>query len=164
LREQSAVNAKILLVDDDQENLKALTLYLQLEGFVVEQAHDGFEALVKLDHQTFDVVVSDIRMPRLDGVDLTKRIRYKLQSIPVVLMTGDPGFAALEAIDGVMCLLLKRGTKNNILEFLNKEFFGNLEIPLADSFYFVYFCLQNILCWTLLCKRRSVNQTYFSHA
>jgi hypothetical protein len=79
-------------------------------------------------------------------------------------MTGDPGFAALEAIDGVMCLLLKRGTKNNILEFLNKEFFGNLEIPLADSFYFVYFCLQNILCWTLLSKRRSVNQTYFSHA
>ena len=123
-REQSAVSAKILLVDDDQENLKALTLYLQLEGFVVEQAHDGFEALVKLDHENFDVVVSDIRMPGLNGVDLTKRIRYKLQSIPIVLMTGDPGFAALEAIDGVMCLLLKPVMPGELVKIIRTAFDG----------------------------------------
>ena len=101
--------AKILLVDDDQRHLKALTVYLQLEGFVVGQAYDGFEALRKLDHETFDFVVSDIKMPRLDGVDLAKRIRYKLQNIPIVLMTGEPGFAAMEAINesGVMCLMHK---------------------------------------------------------
>jgi DNA-binding NtrC family response regulator len=118
------VTAKILLVDDDQENLKALTLYLQLEGFMVEQAHDGFEALVKLDHENFDVVVSDIRMPRLNGVDLTKRIRYKLQSIPIVLMTGDPGFAAMEAIDGVMCLLLKPFMPGELVKIIRTAFDG----------------------------------------
>jgi DNA-binding response OmpR family regulator len=124
LRQQSAVTAKILLVDDDQKKLKALTLYLQIEGFVVEQAHDGFEALVKLDHENFDVVVSDIRMPRLNGVDLTKRIRYKLQSIPIVLMTGDPGFAAMEAIDGVMCLLVKPFMPGELVKIIRTAFDG----------------------------------------
>jgi two-component system, NtrC family, response regulator GlrR len=120
------VTAKILLVDDDQENLKALTLYLQLEGFVVEQAHDGFEALVKLDHENFDVVVSDIRMPRLNGVDLAKRIRHDLQSIPIVLMTGDPGLAAMEAINesGVMCLLLKPFRPGELVKIIRTAFDG----------------------------------------
>ena len=112
------------MVDDDQENLKALTLYLQLEGFVVEQAHDGFEALVKLDHETFDLVVSDIKMPRLNGVDLTKRIRYKLQSIPIVLMTGDPGFVSMEAINeaGVICLLIKPFMPGELVKIIRTAF------------------------------------------
>ena len=112
------------MVDDDQENLKALTLYLQLEGFVVEQAHDGFEALVKLDHETFDLVVSDIKMPRLNGVDLTKRIRYKLQSIPIVLMTGDPEFVAMEAINeaGVIRLLIKPFMPGELVKIIRTAF------------------------------------------
>ena len=114
------------MVDDAQENLKALTLYLQIEGFVVEQAHDGFEALEKLDHETFDIVVSDIRMPRLNGVDLTKRIRSKLQSIPIVLMTGDPRFAAMEAINesSVMCLLLKPFMPGELVKIIRIAFDG----------------------------------------
>jgi two-component system response regulator GlrR len=120
------VTAKILLVDDDQENLKALTLYLQLEGFVVEQAHDGFEAIRKLDHQTFDVVVSDIKMPRLNGVDLAKRIRHNLKSIPIVLMTGDPGLAAMEAINesGVTRLLMKPFMPGELVKIIRTAFDG----------------------------------------
>jgi CheY-like chemotaxis protein len=54
--------SKILLVEDNKNNLRALTLYLEVMGLIVEQAQDGFEALRKLDHETFDFVVSDIGM------------------------------------------------------------------------------------------------------
>lgn len=69
------MSAKILLVEDNKNNLRALTLYLEIMELIVEQAQDGFEALRKLDHETFDVVVSDIGMPGLNGVDLARRPR-----------------------------------------------------------------------------------------
>lgn len=84
------VATKILLVEDDAYNLKAITIYLRLMGLEVEQAHDGFEALKQLDNSHFHVVVSDIRMPGLDGVELVKRIRHKLKGIPIVPISGDP--------------------------------------------------------------------------
>ena len=68
------MSAKILLVEDNKNNLRALTLYLEIMELIVEQAQDGFEALRKLDHETFDVVVSDIGMPGLNDVDLARRI------------------------------------------------------------------------------------------
>ena len=101
---------KVLLVDDDRHNLQALTIYLTLRGVQVEQAHDGFEALQKLDHDTtFHVVVSDLRMPGLNGLDLAKRIHQKLDGVPVVLMTGDPTAPALPVLNesGVFDLLVK---------------------------------------------------------
>jgi len=118
------VPAKILLVDDDQNHLEALTVYLHLEGFVVGQAHDGFEALRRLDQETFDIVVSDIRMPRLNGVDLAKRIRSKLQNIPIVLMTGDPGWAATDAIkeSDVICLLTKPFVPDELVKIIRTAF------------------------------------------
>lgn len=91
------VATKVLLVEDDAYNLKVITIYLRLMGLEVEQAHDGFEALKKLDNSRFHVVVSDIRMPGLDGVELVKRIRHKLKGIPIVLISGDPT-AATESI------------------------------------------------------------------
>ena len=81
---------RVLLVEDDTHNLHALTIYLELMGVQVEQAHNGYEALQKLDQNTFHVVVSDIRMPGINGLELTKRIHQKRPNVPVVLMTGDP--------------------------------------------------------------------------
>jgi CheY-like chemotaxis protein len=103
------VSAKILLVEDNKNNRRALTLYLEVMGLIVEQAQDGFEALRKLDHETFDVVVSDIGMPGLNGVDLARRIHDNFGRIPIVLMTGDPTARtdASVAQAGVSCLLIK---------------------------------------------------------
>ena len=61
---------KVLLVEDNKENLRLLAVCLELGGIVVEQADSGFEALQKLEAGTFDVVVSDIRLPGLSGIDL----------------------------------------------------------------------------------------------
>jgi DNA-binding NtrC family response regulator len=81
---------RVLLVEDDTHNLQALTIYLELMGLQVEQARNGYEGLQELDHNTFHIVVSDIRMPGINGLELTKRIHQKRPSLPVVLMTGDP--------------------------------------------------------------------------
>ena len=88
----------VLLVEDDPFNLQAVTIYLELMGVQVEQAHNGYEALQKLDQNTFHVVVSDIRMPGINGLDLTKRIHQTRPGVPVVLMTGDPTAPPLSAV------------------------------------------------------------------
>ena len=89
---------RVLLVEDDPHNLRAIAIYLTLMGVQVEQARNGYEALRKLDQDTFHVVVSDIRMPGINGLDLTKRIHQKRHSLPVVLMTGDPSAPPLSAL------------------------------------------------------------------
>lgn len=103
------MSAKILLVEDNKNNLQAFTLYLEVMGLIVEQAQDGFEALRKLEHETFDVVVSDIGMPGLNGLDLARRIHDNFGRIPIVLMTGDPTARTNESVirAGVSCLLIK---------------------------------------------------------
>lgn len=111
---------KVLLVEDDVYNLQALTIYLRLMGLEVEQAHDGFEALKQLDNSRFHVVVSDIRMPGLDGVELVKRIRHKLKGIPIVLISGDP--TATEAIPRpeLLRVLTKPFMPSELLEIIHR--------------------------------------------
>ena len=112
---------KVLLVEDDVYNLQALTIYLRLMGLEVEQAHDGFEALKQLDNSCFNVVVSDVRMPGLDGVELVKRIRHKLEDIPIVLISGDPT-ATMEAIPHpeLLRVLTKPFMPSELLEIIHR--------------------------------------------
>ena len=122
LREPFCVPTKVLLVEDDRHNLQALTIYLKLRGVQVEQAHDGFEALQKLDHNTFHVVVSDLRMPGLSGLDLAKHIHQKLDGVPVVLMTGDPTAPALSGLNesDVFHLLVKPFVPDELVKIIRR--------------------------------------------
>ena len=115
------VATKVLLVEDDPNNLQALTIYLRLMGLEVEQAHDGFEALKQLDNSRFHVVVSDIRMPGLDGVELVKCIRHKLKGIPIVLISGDPA-ATMETIprSELLRVLTKPFVPSELLEIIHR--------------------------------------------
>lgn len=79
---------EILLVDDDVETLKGLCKLLELEGYRVITASNGYEALKCLETNTIDIVITDIKMPGLSGFDLldeTKRIDF---NIPVMLLTA----------------------------------------------------------------------------
>ena len=116
------VSAKILLVEDNKNNLRALTLYLEVMGLSVEQARDGFEALWKLDHETFDVVVSDIGMPGLNGFDLARRIHDNFGRLPIVLMTGDPTVRTNVSVNqaGVSCLLIKPFIPRELVTTIHK--------------------------------------------
>lgn len=78
----------VLIVDDEEELVSALTERLELRGFVAAGATSGEEALAKLEAGSWDVVVVDIRMPGLGGLELTRRIRVEHPRTAVVLLTG----------------------------------------------------------------------------
>ncbi len=81
-------NPRILLVDDDPSLLRLLTLRLEGEGFQVFNANSAEEALALLPRQPVDVVLSDLRMPGLDGMSLFDEIAKRFKGLPVVLMTA----------------------------------------------------------------------------
>jgi DNA-binding NtrC family response regulator len=79
---------RVLIVDDEPSMLLTLAANLELEGFDVDTAATGDEALEKFAERPFDIVMSDIRMPGMNGVELFRRVRALAPSLPVVLMTG----------------------------------------------------------------------------
>ena len=68
---------RILLVDDEQPVQKLLTYPLEKEGYEVVQAFDGQQALQAFEQQQFDLVVLDIMLPQMDGLEVCRRIRAK---------------------------------------------------------------------------------------
>ena len=71
---------KILVVDDETLIRDVVREYLQLDGFSVEEARDGDEALDKFQQQQFDLVIMDIMMPKKDGFQTLKEMKQKLVS------------------------------------------------------------------------------------
>jgi signal transduction histidine kinase len=99
----------VLIVDDDGHILGAHARTLAREGYRIETAQDADAALAALRRISFDVVVSDIAMPRMSGIELVERMRSDGTDIPVILVTGDPQLAtAVKAIEhGVLRYLSK---------------------------------------------------------
>jgi DNA-binding NtrC family response regulator len=80
--------AKILVVDDDARNLKNLSQFLRIEGYEVDEAHSGNEAVKRLTAGGFNLVLSDLIMPGGNGLDLLERSRSIAPGVPVVMMSG----------------------------------------------------------------------------
>ena len=78
----------ILVVDDDREIRTWLKKTLEYQKFDVQFADDGPAALAKVDQTPFDLVLLDIKMPGMDGIDVLKRIRQKYTELPVVMISG----------------------------------------------------------------------------
>lgn len=91
----AAAGERVLLVDDETEAAGCAADYLRRRGYRVATAADGIEALALFAAEPADVVVSDLRMPGVDGLDLVRRLRQRVPGLPVVLMTGK-----LEAMEG----------------------------------------------------------------
>jgi two-component system response regulator ChvI len=77
----------IALVDDDRNILTSVTITLEAEGFAVRTYSDGAEALRGLTQQPVDLAVLDIKMPRMDGMELLEKLR-KTSSLPVIFLTS----------------------------------------------------------------------------
>ena len=77
----------ILLVDDEDAVQKLLTYPLEREGFRVVSARDGEEALEVFGQENPDLVVLDIMLPRLDGLEVCKRLRSE-SSVPIIMLTA----------------------------------------------------------------------------
>ena len=80
-------NEKILVVDDDTNICELLRLYLTKEGYQVTTANDGEEGLEKFSQVKPDMVLLDVMMPRLDGLEVCRRIR-KMGNTPVMMLTA----------------------------------------------------------------------------
>ena len=79
--------SKIALVDDDRNILTSVAMTLEAEGFEVETYNDGQAALDGFNKRMPDIAVLDIKMPRMDGMDLLQRVRQK-SSMPVIFLTS----------------------------------------------------------------------------
>jgi DNA-binding NtrC family response regulator len=78
----------ILLVDDDQEFRKAMKKMFEKSGYDVTVAADGREALDVLSKDVFDLIISDLRMPNLNGMELMEEIKKKKMKVPVIFITA----------------------------------------------------------------------------
>ena len=79
--------SNILVVDDDKEIVGAIAKLLSLEGFSVEKAYDGLEAVRILREKDIQLIILDIMMPRLDGLSATIKIREE-KNIPIILLSA----------------------------------------------------------------------------
>lgn len=80
--------ANILLVEDDISLNRTIEIYLKSENFDVVPCFDGLEAIEKLSENTFDLVLTDIMMPNLDGFSLAEKIRSENKQLPIIFMTA----------------------------------------------------------------------------
>jgi DNA-binding NtrC family response regulator len=79
---------KILVVDDEDSIRKTLREILEMEDYEVLEAKDGIDALAKVKQLKFDLVISDIKMPKMDGVDLLDKIHLLYPELPVIMISG----------------------------------------------------------------------------
>lgn len=119
---ESSVNewGRVLLVDDEELIRRMCETTLRRAGFHVETASDGRAAIRLLKQNSYHVVVSDIGMPDLDGLQLLREVRAHDLDVPVVLMTGSPDIeSAVRAIElGALRYLIKPFRPNDLVQTL----------------------------------------------
>lgn len=79
---------RILIIEDEESIARVLQLELQFEGYEAEMAHTGTDGLLKYREQKWDLVLLDIMLPEMSGLDVLKRIRTTELQIPVILLTA----------------------------------------------------------------------------
>jgi DNA-binding response OmpR family regulator len=118
--------ARILLVDDEQSIQTLLSYPLRRDGYDVVQATDGRQALERFDEQPFDLVVLDVMLPGIDGLEVCRRLRSR-SSVPIIMLT-----ARSEEIDKVVGLEL--GADDYITKpFSIREFSSRIKAALRRA-------------------------------
>jgi DNA-binding NtrC family response regulator len=82
------LKAKVLLVDDEEDFLSTLSERLETRGLKVTTAASGEQALAKTDKESFDLIVLDLAMPGLDGLETLKRIKAKQPEAEIIILSG----------------------------------------------------------------------------
>jgi two-component system, NtrC family, response regulator GlrR len=114
---------QILLVDDDDRLLRMLTFRLQSEGYSVAIATSGAEALARLDELRPQFVLTDLRMPQMDGLELLGRIQERCPQLPVAILTahGDIPDAVRATHAGAVDFLVKPIDRDKLLECVQRH-------------------------------------------
>lgn len=114
--------AKILCVDDEEIILDSFRKILVLDGYSVDTVQSGYEALSLIKNHHYDFVFTDLKMPEMDGTEVTKKVKYLRPDIDVVIITG---YATVETAvatmkDGAMDYVQKPFTEDELLAFVKQ--------------------------------------------
>ena len=138
---------RLLVVDDDPALARTLRRALGVEGYEVETAQDGVEALQRLNADPYDALVLDVSMPRLDGLALCRLLRERSDHTPVLMLTAREAIAdrvagldagaddylvkpfALDELNARVRALLRRTANGDVPEQLA---YGELQLDLAS--------------------------------
>ncbi|MGN6164874.1 MAG: sigma-54-dependent transcriptional regulator [Flavisolibacter sp.] len=91
--------ATILIIDDERAIRKTLTEILSFEGYKIDEAADGEEGLKKFKEKTYDAVLCDIKMPKIDGIDFLQRATETNADVPIIMISGHGNIeTAVEAV------------------------------------------------------------------
>jgi CheY-like chemotaxis protein len=114
--------SRILIVEDSRTQALQIQLLLEEAGFEVQLASQGFEALDSLRRGTPDVVLTDLDMPEMNGLELVEAVRRDFAAVPVILMTalGSEEIAVEALQKGAACYVPKRNLEQDILDTLNR--------------------------------------------
>ncbi len=114
--------SRILLVDDEKDFVEMLTLRLQETGEEVLQAYSGLESLEKLKETEIDVVILDVKMPGMDGIETLQEIKKNYPLVEVIMLTGHATIeAAVEGMKlGAYDFLIKPANFEDLTTKLNK--------------------------------------------
>lgn len=125
---------RVLVVDDDRQMAKTLADVLNLQGFEAEAACSGNGALEMLEEDRFDCVITDVKMPDVNGVDLLRAIKSMRPHLPVVLMTAHPPGDLLHdgLREGAIASFVKPLDLNLLVSFLT-ELAGQSAIVIVDE-------------------------------
>ena len=124
----------ILVVDDDQSVRNMLSIILKKEGYRVEEAEGGGVALKKLKSGSFDLVISDIKMPDINGIDMLKKIKAIVPELPVIMITA---FASTnDAVEA-----MKQGAEDYVMKPFNLD---ELRIIIRRSLDKVHIVQENL--------------------
>lgn len=115
---------KILIAEDEKPLAKALSLKLTKAGFEVVEAHDGEEALNQIKNNTFDLILTDLVMPKVDGFHLLQEYKNLGRSAPVIVLSNlgqDEDIKKAKEM-GALDFLVKASTPlSKILELVNSK-------------------------------------------
>ncbi len=121
---------KILIVDDEPLIRQSLYEILRIEGYSVQMAESGEMALKLLEKDEFDLVVTDMKLPKMSGVDLLKEIQKKYKNTELILITGFGSIeTAVEAMKLGACDFITKpindfefnATSDNVLDEMSKS-------------------------------------------
>lgn len=114
----------ILVVDDEPDTRALLRLTLELSGYQVLEAVDGIDMLEKVEEQLPDLILLDVMMPRMDGIEACKRMRRnpKTADLPIVILSAKTSVEAIrEGLDaGATRYLTKPIARDNLLETIRE--------------------------------------------
>ena len=118
------MNGRILIVDDEEIVIQSCLRILSGAGFEIDAAHDGLEALSKINENGYDMLILDIKMPRMDGIEVLRRVKEARPDIDVIMITG------LHEIETAV-----QAMKLGALDYLPKPFDPEeLELVVARAF------------------------------